>query len=80
MQINDTLCGEAELRQKFEEKKIYIESDGLARVVDGVGVGRIIISGCHYDYKNKGNDCRFRFVADHTTLVPFLWGLHEINS
>jgi hypothetical protein len=79
MQINDTHCGAAELRERFEEKKIYIETDGIARVTDGVGVIRLIISGCHCDYKNKGNDCRFRFVADDTTLVPFLWGLSEFN-
>jgi hypothetical protein len=78
--VYDSPKGAAELRQRFEEKKICFESDGLACDVDGVGEGRIIVSGGHSDNKNKGNECKFRFVADHTALMAFLWELSGMNT
>jgi|WetSurMetagenome_2_1015567.scaffolds.fasta_scaffold00348_2 hypothetical protein len=69
----------AELTQLFEDKRIAFEGDGWLSVVDGVGVGRVIVSGHNSAYKNKGNDYRFQFIAGHTALVEFLWELSEFN-
>jgi hypothetical protein len=76
---NENMVGRAELKQRFEDKRITFELDGLLRVVDGVGEGRVIVAGCHSAFRHKGNDYQFKFIADQTALISFLWELHGIR-
>jgi hypothetical protein len=78
--INETQAGMAELTQLFEDKRIAFEGDGWLSMVDGEGVGRIIVSGHNYAHRNKGNEYKFQFIAGHTALVEFLWELSEMRG
>jgi hypothetical protein len=71
----------AELIQLFEDKRITLAGDGwLSYDADkDIGTGRVIVSGYNSAFKNKGNDYRFQFIAGHTALVEFIWGLSEMR-
>ncbi len=79
-QANENMVGMSELKQRFEDKRISFEVDGLISVTDNIGVGRVIVAGNNCAYRHKGNDCHFKFIADQKALVTFMWGLQTLNS
>ena len=74
------MVGMSELKQRFEDKRISFEVDGLISVTDNIGVGRVVVAGNNCAYRNKGNDCRFKFITDQKALVSFMWELQTLNN
>jgi hypothetical protein len=72
----------AELTELFANKGVGIEGDGWLSydAVNDVGIGRVIVSGYNYAFKNKGNDYKFQFIVGHTALVQFIWKLSEMRG